>query len=132
MTNSTDIITWGQSIVDMLNRWPNWLILACCCLILGYVLSKIESCPPQSIPAFVVLLGAFGNAVLAGGAPDERGFISWTARNLFIGAIIGFLAWIGHNRLLRMLADKYPWLKSIVPTKRAAFIMKAKVGKGAA
>lgn len=117
MQADTDIMTWGQRAIDTLNRWPSWLLLACGCLILGYVLRNWKRCPNEAIPGFIVMFGALMNAILAGGDPHESGWYVWTARNVLIGAIIGWCIWRLHHTVLKPLENKFPWLKFLIPSE---------------
>ena len=125
MTNNSDWISLGQRAMDYINAMPNWLLLMIGCLIVGYICRAVERFPNDAIPVLVVAMSALGNAILCGGDPHEPGFIKWTAKNVLVGIIIGYLTWRLHKHVLKPLEVKFPWLKML--TSQTRFITRKNI-----
>lgn len=129
MSNSADIISWGQRIVDAISGWPGWLLVAAAALAIGYALRNWKTFPNQLIPGFIMFFTSAVYPVLQGGEPGEPGWIKWTMKNALIGLLIGFIAWRVHNQGLKRLEKRYPWLKFLIPERNTTFLANPLSGK---
>ena len=75
------------------------------CVVIGYVLRFIKAFPNDGIPVVVILWGAVAMLMLADPRPTDMPARIWTVRNLFVGLIIGFVAWLLHKVVLSKLED---------------------------
>lgn len=100
-----------DSITAMLGKLyglPSGMLVLLTCLIVGYILKKFESFPNDGIPVCVILWGGLFFPVMCefdGKTPLRI----WILRNVFIGLVIGFLAWLFHNKFLSKVED---WVAS--------------------
>ena len=83
-------------------------------LVIGYVWRLVpwKPFPNESIPVIVVFAGAFNMSLIADSRPGDVPFRVWFMRNVLVGAIIGFVAWLSHNFLIKRLED---WLQAKFP-----------------
>lgn len=75
------------------------------CVVVGYVLRFIKSFPNDGIPVVVILFGAVAMLALADPRASAMPARIWTVRNLFVGLIIGFVAWMLHKIVLSRIED---------------------------
>lgn len=84
-----------------------------CCIVVGYILRFIKAFPNDGIPVVVILTGALAMMMLADPRPTTMTARIWTTRNLIVGLIIGFIAWIMHKTIISKL-ETYLMQKSDV------------------
>jgi len=82
------------------------------CIVLGYILRFIKKFPNDGIPVAVILFGSAMMLFLADPRPTAMPARIWSVRNLLVGAIIGFVAWMLHKVVLskieEYIAKKFP------------------------
>lgn len=110
---NTDTI---ETIIDALNKIegaPAIALVLLSCLAVGYALRFIRRFPNDGIPVAVILWGAAFMPLLSdfrtSGIQSLR---VWIIRNLVVGLIVGFVAWLVHNLILSKVED---WISSKVP-----------------
>ena len=98
-----------NSILDSLGSLyglPGYALVALSCIVLGYVLRALRFFPNQGIPLACVLWAMVLNPLLANGRTAADSPRVWLLKNILIGMIVGFLAWILHKLILRRFEDK--------------------------
>lgn len=75
------------------------------CIVIGYVLRFVKAFPNNAIPVVVILWGALAMLFIADPRATTMPARIWTARNVFVGLIIGFVAWFTHKIVLSRLED---------------------------
>lgn len=104
-------IDQAVDLLQKLNGLPAIALVAISCLVVGYVLRFIKKFPNDAIPVVVTIWGMW-YAVVAD-ANNTIPLRVWTVRNLLIGLVVGFLAWLFHNLILSKIEDKIPFLKNL-------------------
>jgi hypothetical protein len=104
---------WLTKFNDQLLGAPTGALVLLSCIAFGYVLRFFRRFPNEAIPLAVILWGAAFFMLLA---PERQNMALrfWLARNFTIGLIIGFVAWLIHNKGLAILEDKVPFLKGLL------------------
>lgn len=102
------------SALDQLQGLSAVAVVALTCIVAGYVwrFLHFKWFPNEAIPVFVILWGAFAMSVIADAKPGAVPFRIWFFRNVFIGLIIGFLAWLAHAFIIKRIED---WILSKFP-----------------
>ena len=101
--------TFLEQVTQFLNNLygaPAGVLVILICIIAGYALKKVKSFPNDAIPIVVILIGAAIYPLIA----DDRNDITlrvWIVRNLGIGLILGFAAWVIHNKVIKLITDKF-------------------------
>lgn len=103
--NQLDSIT---TFLGTLYNLPSGTLVALTCLIFGYVLRYFQNFPKNAIPLAVILWGALWFPVLCS-FDGKTPIRIWLIRNVFIGLVIGFAAWMLHNKFLSKVED---WMAS--------------------
>ncbi len=104
----------GLQYLDKLQGLPALALVFLSCIVMGYVwrLIRLKWFSNDAIPLFVILWGAIANAVMADPRAANMPARIWLMRNVLIGAIVGFLAWMLHNyalsKLESALVTKFP------------------------
>jgi len=75
------------------------------CVVVGYALRFIKAFPNDGIPVVVILWGALMMLLLADPRPTTMPARIWTVRNLGVGLIVGFVAWLLHKVVLSKIED---------------------------
>lgn len=83
---------------------PAIALVALSCIVVGYILRCIKRFPNDGIPIAVILWGAAFLPLLSDYTPGK--FRIWLVRNVFVGLITGFVAWLFHNKILSKIEDK--------------------------
>jgi hypothetical protein len=108
-----------QSIFDLLHAlWglPGYALVYLSCIAFGYLCKAGNLVPNDKIPLFLFLWGTIWNLLLADTRSPGSSLRLWVARNLIIGFIIAALAWLTHNRWLKLWLDpKFPSLSPANP-----------------
>ena len=94
------------------------MLVALIVIVLGYVLRWIPQFPNRLIPIACIVLGAVLYPLLAPLPKPDAGLRHPMTRLALIGVLIGFLAWVGHNKFLKPLEDKLPFLKGFLSSDR--------------
>lgn len=97
-----------NSILQMLDKVQGLSAVALVflsCIVVGYVFRFIKAFPNEGIPVVVILWGALAMLVIADPRANNMPARIWTARNLFVGLIIGCVAWFTHKILISRLED---------------------------
>jgi hypothetical protein len=81
------------------------------CIAIGYVLKMWNKFPNNLIPVFVIAFGGFALMIIADARPTTMPARIWVFRNLFVGWIIGFVAWQFHYWVLSYIEDYLVKLK---------------------
>lgn len=75
------------------------------CIVVGYALRFIKRFPNDGIPVVVILWGALAMLFIADPRANSMPARIWTSRNVFIGLVIGMVAWLTHKLVLSKLED---------------------------
>jgi len=75
------------------------------CIVVGYVLRFIKAFPNNGIPVVVILWGALFMLFLADPRANNMPQRIWVVRNLCVGLIIGFIAWMLHKIVLSKIEE---------------------------
>jgi hypothetical protein len=102
-----------KSYIESAQNLPGWALSALFVIAVGYVLRRIKSFPNEAIPTICLLLGSILTLLLAPPAPAAYKAFQWRLVNFIIGGVIGLLAWLFHNQILKRLEDKFPFLKNM-------------------
>lgn len=81
---------------------------------IGYVLRPIKAVPNKAIPFACLVLGAVIYPLIAKPVPVSADLRHPLVRQVLEGLLIGLLAWLCHNLILKRLEDKLPWLKGVL------------------
>lgn len=94
------------------------------CIVVGYALRFIKRFPNDGIPVVVILWGGMAMLLLADPRASTMPARIWTMRNLCIGLVIGFVAWLLHkivlSRIEDFIASKFPDLNDTAFFQRKA------------
>lgn len=109
-----DTLNNWLSILDKIQGLSGAALVFLSCIVMGYVwrFVHLKWFSNDSIPLFVILWGAFAFSMVADPAADQTPWRVWVLKNVIIGAIIGFLAWLVHNFAIKKLED---WIATKVP-----------------
>jgi hypothetical protein len=100
--------TMIDQIVELLQRLysaPAILLVLFTCWVLGYALRCIRKFPNDGIPIAVILWGG----VLAPFIADTNSTLPlrvWILRNILVGLVCGFVAWLVHNKVLSKVEER--------------------------
>lgn len=100
--------------VDLAYNAPWWAISAGFAFLVCVALRRWPKYPNGLIPVTCLGLAALMTMVTAPKHPVSTTALGWYATNLMIGGILGFLTWGLHNKVLKPLSVKFPWLGSIL------------------
>lgn len=106
-TGVNDVVTWLFSL------GPEYLTVGIV-LLVGYVFRLIKSVPNDAIPLLSVFVGAVAYGLLAPPATPDPRFHNPVARLYIVGAFLGFVAWVAHNKFLKQFEDKFQWLSVLL------------------
>ena len=103
----------NDAISQLLALGPEALLVLVV-IALGYVLKRVPVIPNKVIPAACLLCGAMIYPLITspGKAPPDIRYP--IVREIMLGLLIGFIAWMIHNKLLKRIEDKLPWLKGVL------------------
>lgn len=105
--NINDVITWLMSL------GPEYLTIGLV-LLVGYVFRLVKSVPNDAIPLLCVFTGAITYGLLAPPAMADPRFHNPTTRLYIVGAFLGFVAWVAHNKFLKQFEDRFQWLSVLL------------------
>jgi hypothetical protein len=95
---------------------PGYVLVFVSCIGFGYLAKAAKFVPNDKIPLLIFLWGTIWNLLLADTREPGSSLRLWIARNLIIGFIIAGLAWLTHNRWLKLWLDpKFPSLSPATP-----------------
>lgn len=89
---------------------PGYALAGIACLLVGYGCKISEWFPNRRIPLIMMPAGALFNWLLALPRVPEQPVRLYIAQNVIIGALIGALAWLVHDQLLKQIEEKIPFL----------------------
>lgn len=106
-----ETIDKALSYLDKLQGLPGVALVFLSAIVIGYAWRFIPAkwFPNQAIPVAVIVWGAFAMSLIADARASTMPLRVWILRNLIIGAVIGFAAWLTHNLILSRIED---WLGS--------------------
>jgi hypothetical protein len=119
--------------MDYFNQFLDWLLklqtlpavilVFLSCIVFGYAwrFIRFKWFPNDAIPVAVILWGSLAMCLAADPASSGMRMRIWIIRNVMIGAIVGFLAWVTHAALLKKLEQK---LLTMFPGFNTAFFAK--------
>lgn len=104
----TEYVNEILSILDRVQGLSDAGLTCALCIVAGYGLRFIPEkwIPNRSIPALVILLGGVLFACIADPKVATIPFRVWLTRNIAVGCIVGFIAWMIHYWALSYL-EKY-------------------------
>lgn len=82
---------------------PGYGLVALFCVMAGFCLRAIKRFPNEGIPLALVLLGMVLNSVIADPASDNLPFRIWLVKNVLVGGICGYVAFLGMKFVARKL-----------------------------
>ncbi len=98
-----------ETVTDYLQKLegaPAIILVALSAIVLGYVLKRFKTFPNDAIPIVVILWGGVVYPLIAD-ANNDLTLRVWLVRNVTIGLITGFVAWIFHNKILKRYLDRF-------------------------
>ena len=111
-----------ETVIDAPVAWLNQLyglpaiaLVFLSCIVLGYVLKLVKGFPNDGIPLAVILWGAILLPLLTEYKPG--GLRIWLLKNILVGVIAGFIAWLFHNKILAKIEDKLGLFQSDGPNQ---------------
>ncbi len=105
-----------QTLIDYLNKLyglPAVVLVAMSCIVVGYMLKFVKKFPNDSIPIAVLTWGAMFLPLLSDYQPGHMRI--QIIRNVFVGFIAAFGAWLVHDKILKRLEDKLGWFADDLP-----------------
>lgn len=108
----------SETVFDQLIKiqsWPSVGLVFALCIIAGYGWKclKLSWFPNEAIPPMVFVNGALAQLILGGPPPEGVPWYVWHTRQFIVGLIIGFVAWLSHNLVIKRLED---WIAGQSPT----------------
>lgn len=100
-----------NDIITQIKGLSPELLVGAVVIIIGYVLRSVKKFPNEAIPLCCVLLGAVVYPLLV---PIPAGVKGAAVHAVMLGLLIGFLAWIAHDKLISKIEDKIPWLSGFL------------------
>ncbi len=130
-TNSPSI--WGYfeqtfDAVHSLYGLPGYALVLLTCIIVGYIMKIMKWFPNEKIPAVVIAWGIVFNLLSADTRDASVPVRLYIVKNLLIGMIIGFIAWLIHNRWLSRIENSIPLLKNFLPSTGNTEVFKKDTG----
>jgi hypothetical protein len=89
------------------------MLVALIVIVLGYVLRWIPQFPNRLIPIACIFLGGILYPLLGPVPKPDAAIRHPMIRLVLVGILIGFISWVSHNKFLKPLEDKCPWLKGL-------------------
>lgn len=109
-------LTEASDLLGKLYGIPGGVLVLISCLVIGYVLRVIRRFPNSAIPLVVILWGPVFNMLIADPKADTFPLRLWLVKNFLVGVVLGGVAWTIHNKALKKLEEKLPFLKGwLVP-----------------
>lgn len=108
-----------KEIIEFLNSLyglPGYALALIACLLVGYGCKISEWFPNKRIPLVMMPAGSFFNWLLALPKTPEQPLRLYIAQHIIIGALIGAIAWLVHDQLLKNIEEKIPLLGSLLKT----------------
>ena len=106
-----DIVEQAGAFFNAFYGAPGYVLVAAVCVVIGYILRLNKTFPNAKIPIVCVLAGAILNPLCdAVGDTGKEAFRIWIVRNVLIGVVVGFCAWMFHNLILKRIEEKIPLL----------------------
>ena len=105
MNTLENILEAVSVALQQLGGAPAGLLVMFGCIVLGYCLKMVKRFPNQAIPLAVILFGAVVYPIIA----DTNNAFTlrvWLVRNVLIGLVIGLLAWMLHNQVIKRIEGK--------------------------
>lgn len=110
-----DIINQATGLLDSLYGLPRDLLLAGFAIVVGWVLKTQNWFNNQRIPLAVIALCTIGSPILSFGTYNHsQAMTPQVLAHVMVGAIVGFLAWGFHNKILSRVEDKIPFLGGLL------------------
>lgn len=101
-------------ILNSVYGLPAAAMVGISCIVLGYVLRIIQAFPNKAIPVACILWSMVATPLIADPPPAGTVLRVWLVRNILSGAIVGALAWLTHNKLLKQIENNIPILGGIL------------------
>ncbi len=98
-----------ETITDYLQKLegaPAIILVILSAIVLGYALRRLKRFPNNGIPVVVILWGGIVYPLIAD-ANNDLTLRVWLVRNVTIGLITGFVAWVFHNKILKRYLDRF-------------------------
>jgi hypothetical protein len=91
---------------DKLMGLPAGVLVFGACIALGYAIKMTERIHNTAIPLVVMLAGVVLFALMAPTKLETEVLRIWLVKNVCVGWIIGFGAWMAHKLVLKKIEDK--------------------------
>lgn len=105
MNSIEDLLEQITDTLQKLYGLPAGTLVLFSCIVIGYVLKLFKKFPNDGIPIAVILWGGVLYPLIAD-SDNDLTLRVWLVRNLIIGLVIGFAAWLLHNKILSKLEEK--------------------------
>lgn len=89
---------------------PGYALAGIACLLVGWGCKVSQWFPNARIPLVMMPAGALFNWLLALPRLADQPLRLYIAQHVIIGALIGALAWLLHDQILKNIEDKIPLL----------------------
>lgn len=106
MNQIESILETVTEYLQKLEGSPAVLLVVLSAIVLGYVLKRFKTFPNDAIPIVVILWGGVIYPLIAD-ANNDLTLRVWLVRNVAIGLITGFVAWVFHNQILKRFLNKF-------------------------
>lgn len=111
MTNSVTVLERIGNEVNSLYGAPVWVLVIALSICLGYLLKIAKWFPNQRIPLVVVPTAIVANLLLMLPFKASSMVTSWVTRQIIVGLVLGFVAWVFHYTILKRVESYFPWLQ---------------------
>lgn len=102
---------WVHGLTDFLSQLyglPGYVLVCLSCIALGYLLKLCRSFPNTGIPLSCVLWGMLFNLLIAPSPAAGSSRRIWAVTHLLVGMIVGLVAWLIHNKVLKRYENNWP------------------------
>lgn len=91
---------------DKLMGLPGGVLVFIVCIGTGYAVKLTERVHNSAIPIVVMLTGVILFALISPEKTDDAPIRIWLVKNICVGWIIGFAAWMSHKLILKRVEEK--------------------------
>lgn len=87
---------------------PGYVLVALSCAVVGYLCRFCKRCPNDYIPFFVVGWAMVFNPLISAAPAKDSTWRIWLVTHVLIGMVVGLVAWLAHNKILKKFEMKVP------------------------
>jgi hypothetical protein len=123
MTDTNAIITpeAANTFVQELTKFlgllyglPGYVLVCLSCIVVGYIFKLWKNFPNTGIPAICVAWGMIFNPLIATAPQAGTSVRVWLVTNTLVGMVVGGVAWVIHNTIIKRFESKIPVLGPLV------------------